>query len=181
MLCESMSKYLKIHRFTAAACALFVLVHSAPAQAAQQLVLIADQTQIVKLPESPTTVVVGNPAVADVTTEGNMMFFHPRGFGVTSVIALDPKGRKLGDYMVRVVFEDSFSVSMYGPGGRETFSCRQDCEPMMRIGDEPDFFRRYSSQVVGKNSLAAGQTWGEDLLSRPTTIVPNVITTVGAQ
>lgn len=176
-----MSHYFKIHRITAAACVMFTLLHAAPAQAAQQLVLIADQTQMVKLPESPSTVVVGNPSVADVTTEGNVLFFHPRGFGVTNVIALDPKGRKLADYVVRVVFEDSFSVSMYSPGSRETFSCRQDCEPMMRIGDRPGFFSGYSSQVSSKNSLAAGQALGEELLSRPTTVVPGVVTGVGVQ
>lgn len=142
------------------------------AQAAQQMVLVADQTQIVKLPETPATIVVGNPAVTDITTEGSTMFFHPRGFGVTNVIALDDKGRKLADYVVRVVFEDSYSVSMYSPGSRETYSCRKDCEPMMRIGDEPGFFRNSSSQLLGKNAAAASQAFGEDLFPRPTTVVP---------
>lgn len=157
------------------------LVHTPAAQAAQQMVLVADQTQIVKLPEAPVTLVVGNPAVADVTTEGRTLFFHPRGFGLTNVVALDDKGRKLADYQVRVVYEDSLSVSLYGPEGRETFSCRKDCEPVMRIGDQPGFFRGYSAQVLSKNSVAASQALGEDLFPRPTTIIPNVVTGVSVQ
>lgn len=171
-----MSEYFRIQRIAVALGALACLVQPPAAQAAQQLVLVADQTQILKLPEPPATVVVGNPAVADVTTEGNVLFFHPRGFGLTNVVALDPKGRKLGDYMVRVVFEDSFSVSMYGPESRQTFSCRKDCEPVMRIGDQPAFFRDYASQVSGKNAVAAGQALGEDLFPRPTSVAPTVVT-----
>lgn len=149
------------------------------AQAAQQLVLVSDQTQIVKLPEAPATVVIGNPTIADVTTEGSSLFFHPRGFGVTNVLALDAEGKKLADYQVRVVFEDSYSVSMYAPGGRETFSCRRDCEPMMRIGDNMGFLTGYATQVTAKNNLAAHQAMGEydGLQARSQT----VITTYGTQ
>lgn len=171
-----MKIYFRIQRIVGALALLAWLTHSPAANAAQQLVLVADQTQIVKLPESPSTVVVGNPSVADVTTEGNLLLFHPRGFGLTNVIALDNRGRKLADYQVRVVFEDTYSVSMYGPGGRQTYSCRKDCEPMMRIGDDAGFSGGYSAQVTEKNSLAQRQVWGEDLLARPTSGVQTVVT-----
>lgn len=171
-----MNHYFGIHRISGFILALVWVGDPCVAHAAQQLVLIADQTEIVKLPETPATVVVGNPAVADVTTEGRVMFFHPRGFGVTNVIALDNQGRKLADYRVRVIFEDSFSVSMYSPGSRETFSCRKDCEPMMRIGDQTGFFQNYSSQVSSKNSLAESQALGEDMLTRTNNVPPTIVT-----
>lgn len=120
----------------------------------------------------PSTVVVGNPAVADVTTDGALIYFHPRGYGLTNVIVLDSDGHKLGDYVVRVIFEDSYSVSMYSPAGRKTFSCRRDCEPMMRIGDTSSFFSGYSQQVSEKNSLATSQALGEnDQTSSTTTFI----------
>lgn len=176
-----MKIYFRIQRIVRAFALLAWLTPIPAAYAAQQLVLVADQTQLVKLPETPATVIVGNPAVADVTTEGKVLFLHPRGFGLTNVIALDNQGRKLGDYLVRVVFEDGFSVSMYGPGSRQTYSCRKDCEPMMRIGDENGFFTDYASQVDNKNSLATGQALGEDLLARPATVAPGVVTGAGVQ
>ena len=174
-----MIEYLRILRIGIMLILIAGAVQSQAALAAQQLVLVSDQTQIVKLPEAPATVVVGNPAIADVTTEGSSLFFHPRGFGVTNVLALDAEGKKLADYQVRVVFEDSYSVSMYAPGGRETFSCRKDCEPMMRIGDSTGFLTDYAAQVIAKNNLASRQAMGEydGLQARSST----VITTYGTQ
>ena len=163
-----MSVYLRILRIVVALLVAAPLAGS-PVQAAQQLVLVSDQTQIIKLPATPTTIIVGNPAVADVTTEGRFLFFHPRGFGLTNVIALDDEGKKIGDYVVRVVFEDSYSVSMYGPGGRQTFSCRKDCEAMMRLGDGTGFGEDYAAQFKLKNSLARGQALGDSVTTQDTT------------
>ena len=61
--------------------------------------LTSDQSQLVKLADVPATVVVGNPSIADVTTDGRRLFFHPRGYGVTNVLVLDADGKKLGDYL----------------------------------------------------------------------------------
>lgn len=146
-----------------------------PVLAAEQIVLTSDQSQLVRLKEAPGTIIVGNPSIADVTTDGKTMFFHPRGYGVTNVLVLDIAGKKLGDYLVRIVYEDSDSVAMYGPGGRMTYSCRRDCEPIMRIGDNAGFFDGYQAQVRSKNSLAAGQAMGEELFSTRQTATPFVI------
>jgi hypothetical protein len=132
--------------------------------AQQQITLTSDQSQIVNLPDEPATVVVGNPSIADVTIEGKMLFFHPRGSGVTSIIVLDAAGRRLGDYSVHIIYGDSYGVAMYGPAGRQSYSCRRDCEPVMRIGDDPVFFGNYSDQARSKNALAATQALGEELL-----------------
>lgn len=163
-----MSVYFRILQISATLLLAAPLAAS-PVRAAQQLVLVSDQTQIIKLPETPATIVVGNPAVADVTTEGSSLFLHPRGFGLTNVIALDGEGKKIGDYAVRVVFEDSYSVSMYAPGGRQTYSCRKDCEAMMRLGDGTGFFTEYSKQVRLKNSLARSQALGDTVTTQDTT------------
>ena len=163
-----MSFYFRILRIAVGLLAAAPLAGS-PVQAAQQLVLVSDQTQIIKLPATPDTIIVGNPAVADVTTEGRFLFFHPRGFGLTNVIALDNEGKKIGDYVVRVVFEDSYSVSMYAPGGRQTFSCRKDCEAMMRLGDGTGFVEDYAEQFKLKNSLARGQALGDTVTTQDTT------------
>lgn len=136
------------------------------AEAAQQLVLVTDQSQIIKLAEPPATVVVGNPAVADVTTDGSSLFFHPRAYGLTNVIALDGQGNKLGDYLVSVVYEDSSSVALYSPQGRQTFVCRANCEPTLRIGDSANFFKSYSDQASDRNGLGSAQALGEDASSQ---------------
>lgn len=147
------------------------------AHAAQQIVLVNDQAQIVTLAEAPSTVIVGNPAIADVTTEGRLLFFHPRGFGATNVIALDPDGKKLGDYIVNIVYDDHYTVSMYTPSGRATLNCPKDCEPTMRIGDTKDYFDLYNTQAGDKNTLAKTQAMGEGDSSSGQQSVTNMVVT----
>jgi hypothetical protein len=138
------------------------------ALAAQEVVLLADQSQIVTLPEPPTTLMVGNPAIANVTTDGRSLFLHPRAYGVTNVIALDANGKRLGDYIVRVIYQDSYSVSMYSPLGRETYTCLRDCDPALRIGDGLDHFASFALQATNKNKLAIDQATGDDPVRTPT-------------
>lgn len=132
--------------------------------AAQEIVLIGGQSQLVSLPEEPVTLVVGNPAIADITIEGKTLFVHPRAYGVTNLIAMDAQGKKLGDYLVRTIYDDSYGVAMYSPSGRKSYSCRKDCEPVMRIGDTKDSFENFASQARAQNSLAASQALGEELM-----------------
>lgn len=157
-----MQKYLRILK-SVSLIIMLAAAFSRPGQASEQIVLTSDQSKLIRLTEVPATIVVGNPSIADVTTDGKMMFFHPRGFGVTNVLVLDSQGKKLGDYLVHIIYEDSYSVAMYGPAGRTTYSCRKDCEPVMRIGDGAGFFDTYQAQTRDKNSLAASQALGEEL------------------
>jgi len=143
---------------------LLLVARDHPAQAAQELRLIDNQSQLIKLAEPPSTVVVGNPAIADITTDGTSLFFHPRAPGVTNVIAMDAKGGKLADYLVRVIFQDSYSVAMYTPTGRRTYSCVVDCELILRMGDNNDYFDKFTYQAEAKNTLSSTQAMGEDLL-----------------
>lgn len=137
-----------------------------PASAAEEILLNSDQSRLIALPIIPATIVVGNPSIADVTTDGNRLFFHPRSYGVTNVIILDMEGKKARDYLVRVIYEDSYGVSMYQPAGRKSYSCRKDCEPVMRIGDEDSFFSESGAQARSKSGFAASQALGEELVSR---------------
>lgn len=168
MLRSGLKNYLKLLAFCAG---LVVGGWSCPALSATEIVLVADQSSLVRLPKTPATVIVGNPAVADVTMDGSTLFLHPKAYGLTNVVVLDDMGKKLGDYLVRVIFDDRYSVSMFSPQGRETYTCPKNCEPTLRIGDESEFFNDFQSQAQSKNSLAGTQAMGEDLLVPRTTTV----------
>lgn len=158
-----MTLFLRILAFCSAEAMCFGLGMSATAQAAQEIVLNTDRSQIITLDKAPATLVLGNPSVADVTLNGNTLYLHPRGYGVTNLILLDDNGKKTGDYVLRVIFEDAYSVSMYSPGGRRTYSCRKDCEPTLQVGDNPGFFGQYISQAGAKNGFTAGQALGDNM------------------
>jgi Flp pilus assembly secretin CpaC len=121
-----MKFYTGILRFGLSA---FLVVGACSAHAASEILLTLDQTRIFPLTQAPATVVVGNPAVADVTLKGKSLFLYPHGFGQTNLILLDEEGKAIGDYMLRVAADDVYSMNRFSPGGRETFSCRRDCQP----------------------------------------------------
>lgn len=112
--------------------AALMLAGIGPARAANEILLTADQTRIFPLTETPATVVVGNPDVADVTLKGKSLFLYPRGFGQTNLILLDAEGKPIGDYVLRVAADDAYSMNRFSPGLRQTFSCRKDCQPTSR-------------------------------------------------
>jgi hypothetical protein len=135
-----------------------------PSAASEQLVLIADQSRVVKLPAPPATVVVGNPSIADATLDGASLFLHARGPGLTNITVLDLAGNPVVDYLIHVTYADDQSLALYSPAGRVTFTCTKDCEPVSRIGDNNNGFQNYISQLTSKTGLATSQALGEDLL-----------------
>src|SRR3954447_15735714 len=88
----------------------------APAAAAP-LVVPIDQSTRLNVPGSAYSVLVGNPAVADVTVvDSHTLYIQGRGYGATDVVVLDRDGRPLytGDLVVSAA--ESGRVSVYrGP------------------------------------------------------------------
>ena len=114
-----------------------------------------DHAKIQKLPEGTTTLVIGNPIVADVTMlkGSGVMVVTGKGFGETNLLALDSKGNVLADQMVRVNPTRSVLVVQRG-ATRESFSCNPLCMPSVQIGDDPKTFDASSGQITAHNGLA---------------------------
>jgi hypothetical protein len=144
-----------------------VMLAAAPLLAAEPIQVTADQSTLITLPALPSTVVVGNPSIADVTLDGRSLFVHPRGPGLTNVIVLGSDGAAIADYQIHVVYDDPESVAVYSPGGRDTYSCARDCEPVLRVGDSTDFFKSAADQLKSKSEIAAAQAIGGDAKPSP--------------
>ncbi len=150
-----------------AALAMTALLSAHGLAAAQDLTVVADQSQIINLDRPPATVVVGNPTIADVTMQGRMMFVHGRVFGSTNIIALDEAGQQLAEYQVNVVVRDDYNVVVYKAGvgasiQKESYSCKEDCESVFHIGDSLDYYKLINEQQKNKLGLAQGQKAGDD-------------------
>ena len=143
---------------------------ASPVLAAEAIQVTADQSSLITLPALPSTVVVGNPSIADVTLDGQNLFVHPRGPGLTNIVVLGPDGSTIADYRVHVVYDDPDSVAVYSPAGRDTYSCARDCEPVLRIGDSTDFFKSAADQFKAKSEIAAAQALGGDAKPSPAEI-----------
>ncbi len=93
-------------RFGLAALALCLVGLAAPAAASGEDILriTVDQAQVAKLPANTSTVIIGNPAIADVTTLKNNagMVVTGKGYGRTNLIALDANGNLLDEMQIHV-------------------------------------------------------------------------------
>ena len=87
----------------ATVCALAAMMPPVGAVAADTIDVILDQAQTLRLPDRVGTIVVGNPLITDVTVQsGGLMVVTGKGYGRTSVVALDDHGGVLLQKVIQV-------------------------------------------------------------------------------
>ena len=128
------------------------------ARAAETLQVILDQASLMKLPEKVSTIVIGNPMIADVAIQsGGLVVVTGKGFGATNLIALDRSGTVLMERSIVVRGpQGRDTVQIYRGPLRETYSCTPDCERRITLGDSADYFSAIQSQAETRNGAPAG-------------------------
>lgn len=136
----------------------FALAGSSAISAADEINVLLDRAQIVRLPDRVATLVIGNPAVADGTLQtGGLLVVTGKGYGTTNVIALDNKGEILAQHTITVGAPEESTLTVWRGVGRETWSCAPRCERNVMLGDAPEFFDSVVKQTDTRNGHAAGQ------------------------
>jgi Flp pilus assembly secretin CpaC len=88
-----------------------------------------DHARLVRLPQGTSTVVLGNPSIADITPQRTGFYvLTGKGFGSTNLIAQGSDGQVLAAFVVRVVpnIDESQLVVQRGMN-RETLHCIPRC------------------------------------------------------
>ena len=125
--------------------------------AADTIVVNVDQAKLVKLPGRISTLVVGNPLIADVTLQnGGIVVVTGKGYGATNFIAMDRAGEILMDRIIQVEGPTDQVVTIYRGVERESYSCMPVCQRRVTLGDGEAFFRAASEQANTLNSQASG-------------------------
>jgi Flp pilus assembly secretin CpaC len=125
--------------------------------AADALTVMLDQAKLVKLPERVTTVIVGNPLIADVSLQsGGLMVVTGKGYGKTNLIALDRAGATLLEKSIEVKAARDGVIVVYRGIERESYSCIPVCERRNTLGDTSSFFDATLAQSVGRSGQAQG-------------------------
>ncbi|MBX9741301.1 MAG: pilus assembly protein N-terminal domain-containing protein [Beijerinckiaceae bacterium] len=126
------------------------------AAAAEIITVILDQAKIIQLPERTSTVIVGNPGVADVTLlkKNGRMIITAKGFGETNMLALDAQGNSIGESLVRVVAPEHALIVQRGLE-RESYSCNPRCQPTVNLGDTTRFMTETAGQVQQRNTFSS--------------------------
>ncbi len=116
-----------------------------------------DQAKLVKLPARATTIVVGNPMIADVTLQnGGVLVVTGKGYGSTNFIAMDRTGEVLVDRQIQVEGPTEALVTVYRGVDRETYSCTPVCQRRVTLGDGDNYFKSVSDQASSLSSQASG-------------------------
>jgi len=129
---------------------------------AQSYSVELNKTELVRLNQSASAVVIGNPSVADVSVHSDRtLFVIGRSFGETNILVLDPAGEIIMDADVHVTnTASSNGVRVYrgANADRSTYHCNPYCIPAPVLGDTPDFIASNTGEAVTINNQIAAQS-----------------------
>ncbi len=118
--------------------------------------VIVDRAKVIRLPEQTQTVVIGNPAVADIAIQkSGIVVVTGKSFGVTNVLALDNAGAQLVDAIVRVSAPTEATLTVQRGMDRQTYSCTPVCQPSIALGDSGSYFSETKGQAEQHGAGAA--------------------------
>ncbi|HWE47855.1 MAG TPA: pilus assembly protein N-terminal domain-containing protein [Caulobacteraceae bacterium] len=104
-----------------------------PALAHPGVQVAVDHTTRLHVARPAGSVIVGNPAVADVTVvDPHTVFVSGRGYGVSEVVVLDPLGRTVWDGDVVVTQNNADQVTVYHGMAPTEMACATICTPSLR-------------------------------------------------
>src|SRR5437588_1165401 len=124
---------------------------------ADTIAVNVDQAKLVKLPTRVSTIVVGNPLIADVTLQtGGILVVTGKGYGATNFIALDRSGEVLVDRLIQVEGPTDQLVTVYRGVERESYTCQPICQRRVTLGDGEGYFKSTIEQAGALSGQASG-------------------------
>jgi Flp pilus assembly secretin CpaC len=142
----------------AALVGLAAAIFAGPALALDPIDVTIDFAKLVKLERPASTIVVGNPGIADATIEDETtLVLTGKAAGVTNLIVLDDEGQEITHALVRVSSDVRQLTTVFKAGQRQTYSCAPVCEQVISVGDAPAAFERATTQIQGRQQFATGQ------------------------
>ncbi len=120
------------------------------------LKVTVDQAKVIQLSTVAKTLVVGNPAIANVTLlKDGLLVVTGIGYGVTNLIALDAQGTIIDEKQIEVEPTSSVLVVQRG-NDRASYWCHPTCMPTVQLGDDNDVFTKATTQITTRDGLAGG-------------------------
>src|SRR6202171_625250 len=124
----------------------------------ESIAVNVDQAKLVKLPSRVSTIVVGNPLIADVTLQpGRLLVVTGKGYGATNFIAMDRAGDVLVDRLIQVEGPADPIITVYRGIERESLSCMPVCQPRITLGDADRYFKSAIDQAGSLSGQGSGR------------------------
>jgi hypothetical protein len=141
---------------TAAIIAFVFGAGTASAIANETITLMLDRATVIRSPAKTSMVVIGNPAIADVSVQKNgVMVLTGKSFGETNLLALDDQGQLVSESWIKVQAASRSNVVVYRGAETETYSCTPNCQPTIALGDSEKHFSKAGGQLGTRNGIAS--------------------------
>jgi Flp pilus assembly secretin CpaC len=135
--------------------AAFSFAVAATSANAEQLWLTMDQVRPFELQKPAGQIVVGNPAIADVTVQDKTrIFLFGKAPGLTNIFIFDEEGNPIDNLIIRVRATADNMLTMHRGAARTTYNCTNQCDATITVGDGTLSFTSVVQQVNQKQSQA---------------------------
>ena len=124
---------------------------------AEPITVYIDEAKIVELSRPVAQVIIGNPAIADVTVQSkNVLVFTGKSAGHTNIILLDDDNLEILNKKVHVTTsQESGLVMVYRGSTRNSYHCGTVCNATVSLGDNPKFSGNVLSASEARLKAAA--------------------------
>jgi hypothetical protein len=113
---------------------------AAHAESGDPITVKVNMARILRVSAPAATVIIGNPAVADVTIQDpQTLVLTGKSYGQTNLIVLDNMGNPVADTLVSVIQAQGDLVTVYLGPDRTTLMCAPVCQPTIMMGDDTEF------------------------------------------
>jgi len=128
---------------------------SAPASAKDPIIVTLDQAKLMRISRPASTIIIGNPAIADATIQDNQnLILTGKSYGSTNLIILDADGKPIVDELLVIQPTEDAVVTVFRRASRQTLSCAPICGPTVTLGDNEAAFSGASGQVQSRQGLS---------------------------
>lgn len=109
-----------------------------------------NMARVLRISAPATTVIVGNPGIADVTIQDPMtLILTGKSYGQTNLIVMDGRGEPIADTLIEVTQMQAGVMTVYQGQARTTLACAPVCQPVVMMGDDNGF----SGQTLASSQL----------------------------
>lgn len=110
-----------------------------------------DQVTLVKLKNQIADILVGNPAIADITIQSRSSFvITGKSYGRTNIIILDKAGEAIFNRTIAVDDSSQNVVRLQKGTARVSYTCAPNCQPTPTLGDDRTHSKMLSDNYQDK-------------------------------
>ena len=129
-----------------------------PAFSEETVDLVIDFAKILQLSGPVSTLIIGNPGIADATIQDDQtIVLTGKAAGMTNLIALNDDGEELTNVLVRVASNVRRLTTVFYGSKRQTLSCAPTCEQVISVGDDKEKFEIAKTQIESRQAFSGSR------------------------